>query len=177
MIYKNFKKYIHKFYCLSYFHIISIGAPGADGHPGVPGPIGEKGPRGAPGDTGVPGGIGPDGKDGAIGEPGRPGEPGIQGPPGPDAEIDYVALEALVANMLRNAILELEPPKCRHLEKDEQICGPCNQTENTLQKRSLPKPSTKNNNLVILVDGESFTTGEEWLNTGKFLEDILKKVK
>merc|ERR1712157_161098 len=61
-----------------------------------------------------------------MGPAGAPGAPGPVGTPGADAEIDMVALEAMVANMLRAAIESLEAPKCKELEHNDQICDSCN---------------------------------------------------
>jgi len=66
------------------------------------------------------------GEDGLPGPAGAPGAPGPVGTPGADAEIDMVALEAMVANMLRAAIESLEAPKCKELEHNDQICDCCN---------------------------------------------------
>jgi hypothetical protein len=42
-----------------------------------------------------------------------------------EAQIDMVELEMMVANMLRSAIESLQAPKCRALERQEQICDTC----------------------------------------------------
>ena len=87
------------------------------------GPTGNHGEQGPTGDAGL---RGQNGQDGALGQPGAPGRPGPIGLPGANSELDMNALGALVADLLRNEILGLQAPKCRHLKHNDSICGQCN---------------------------------------------------
>jgi len=71
---------------------------------------------------------GSNGISGAIGQQGRPGFPGVVGEAGLDSDIDYNALNAIVADLLRNEILQLKAPNCRHLHASDAICPACNNT-------------------------------------------------
>ena len=66
------------------------------------------------------------GIDGIIGFAGRPGGFGAVGAAGLDSDIDYNALNAIVADLLRNEILQLKAPNCRHLNASDAICPACN---------------------------------------------------
>jgi len=93
--------------------------------PGLPGPMGPSGAVGEQGPAGGPGLRGQDGNDGKLGQRGAPGRPGPVGLPGADSDLDYNALNAMVADLLRNEILGLQAPKCRHLRHNDSICGNC----------------------------------------------------
>ena len=72
--------------------------------------------------------MGERGQDGFIGEAGKPGAPGRSGPAGADSDIDYNALNAIVADLLRSEILSLKAPKCRNLNSYDQLCPACDNT-------------------------------------------------
>jgi hypothetical protein len=120
------------------------------------------GPDGYRGKSGLDGPDGPSGQPGLQGEKGEPGAPGLPGPRGPageDADIDFDALDALVADILAQMLDEQEPNDCRHVENDEQVCECC-----------PPPPDKETMDLVYLVDGSDSIRNRDWNDLKQFLK-------
>merc|ERR1712066_502338 len=135
------------------------GTPGDQGPPGLRGPMGPDGYRGKSGLDGEDGEPGQPGSPGEKGEPGAPGSPGPRGPAGEDADIDFDALDALVADILAQMLDEQEPNDCRHVENDEQVCECC-----------PPPPAKETMDLIYLVDGSDSIRNRDWNDLKQFLK-------
>ena len=150
------------------------------------------------GTAGAAGERGPAGFDGAKGIRGQAGAPGLSGPrgaPGADAEIDMAALEALVANLLREELDLLRAPNCQQLAGSDEICANCNVVQKAPVARQRPAPIVRvpevvrrveppvvvpvqaakaEMDIIFLIDGSNSIQESQWRDVRRWVVNFLR---